>query len=218
MLRAAIKFGAQCVGVTISQNQYDLAVERVKEAGLEDRVEIPLQDYRDITGQFERITSVGMFEHVGLDNLPDYFSRLKDLLTEEGIAMNHGITSVNANSGETPLGGGNFSERYVFPQGELPHIGLVLKSMQQGSIEALDVENLRPHYARTLACWTERFEAQAETIREMVGEEVYRIWRVYFAGCAHAFDIDNLAIFQVVCRKAGQPSSMRKLSRRHMYS
>ena len=216
-LRAAQKFGARCVGVTISQNQYDLARERVRAAGLEDQVEIRMQDYRDVRGQFDRITSVGMFEHVGLDNLPLYFSQVRSLLKDDGLAMNHGITSVDPKSGETPLGGGDFIERYVFPQGELPHIGLVLKTMQEAGIEALDVENLRPHYARTLSHWTERFEQQADTIRAMVGEKVYRIWRVYLAGCAHAFDIDNLAIFQVVCAKSGQMADQRRLSRRYMY-
>lgn len=127
VLRAAQKFGAQCLGVTLSQNQFDLATARVKAAGLEDKIEIRLQDYREIDGQFDRITSVGMFEHVGRKNLPLYFSRIHDLLTDDGIAMNHGITSTDAESGETALGGGEFIDRYVFPDGELPHISLALK-------------------------------------------------------------------------------------------
>ena len=168
VIRAAQKFGAKCVGVTLSQNQFDLATQRVKDAGLEGQVEIRLQDYRDIDGQFDRITSVGMFEHVGRKNLPGYFQQIHDLLADDGVAMNHGITSTDAESGETALGGGEFIDRYVFPDGELPHIGLALESLQRGGLEAVDVESLRRHYARTLDIWAERFEthaAEAQTAR-----------------------------------------------------
>src|SRR5258708_38077645 len=150
VLRAAQKFCAKCVGVTLSQNQFDLATKRVKDAGLEGQIEIRLQDYRDVQGQFDRITSVGMFEHVGRKNLPGYFAKVRELLVDDGIAMNHGITSTDFNSGETALGGGEFIDRYVFPDGELPHIGLALEALQEGGLEAVDVESLRRHYARTL--------------------------------------------------------------------
>jgi cyclopropane-fatty-acyl-phospholipid synthase len=217
VLRAAQKFGAQCVGVTLSQNQFDLATERVKAAGLQDKIEIRLQDYRDVQGQFDRITSVGMFEHVGRRNLPDYFGKIRDLLTDGGIAMNHGITSTDYNSGETALGGGEFIDRYVFPDGELPHIGLVLEAMQKGGLEAVDVESLRRHYARTLDIWTENFEAHADEARKLVDDEKFRIWRVYLAGCAYAFENDDVSIYQVVCRKAGRSATTLPWSRRHMY-
>ncbi|MBV8260623.1 MAG: class I SAM-dependent methyltransferase, partial [Paraburkholderia sp.] len=184
VLRAAQKFGARCVGVTLSHNQFDLATARVKAAGLEDRIEIRLQDYRDIHGQFDRITSVGMFEHVGRKNLPGYFRKVHDLLADDGVAMNHGITSSDADSGETALGGGEFIDRYVFPDGELPHISLALEAMQRGGLEAVDVESLRRHYARTLDIWAENFEAHAAKARTLVDDEKFRIWRVYLAGCA----------------------------------
>lgn len=140
-IRAAEKFGASVVGITLSKNQYELARQRVREKGLEDKIDIRIQDYRDVTGQFDRITSVGMFEHVGLRYLVDYFKIINRLLKDDGIAMNHGITSCDPDSGETPFGGGEFIEKYVFPNGELPHIGLVLKSMQEAGLEALDIEN-----------------------------------------------------------------------------
>src|SRR5690606_14549918 len=130
-----------------SQNQFDLANARVRAAGLQDRIEIRLQDYRDVTGTFDRITSVGMFEHVGLGNLPTYFSKVRELLADDGMAMNHGITSTDVNNGETALGAGEFIDKYVFPHGELPHISTVLRTMQEGGLEAFDVENLRRHYA-----------------------------------------------------------------------
>ncbi|WP_027014976.1 SAM-dependent methyltransferase [Comamonas composti] len=217
VLRAAQKFGAHCLGVTLSQNQFDLATERVRAAGLEDRVEIRLQDYREVQGRFDRITSVGMFEHVGRKQLPRYFSRINELLSDEGLVLNHGITSTDASGGETALGGGRFIDRYVFPQGELPHISLALQAMQQGGLEALDVESLRRHYARTLALWVENFEAHDQQIRNLVEEEKYRIWRIYLAGCAHAFESDEISIFQVLCRKAGRSASQIPWSRRYMY-
>jgi cyclopropane-fatty-acyl-phospholipid synthase len=217
VLRAAQKFGAQCVGVTLSQNQFDLATERVKAAGLADKIEIRLQDYRDVAGQFDRVTSVGMFEHVGRKNLPAYFAKIRELLTDDGIAMNHGITSSDADSGETALGGGEFIDRYVFPAGELPHISLALEAMQRGGLEAFDIESLRRHYAHTLSIWTENFEVHAEEARKLVDDEKFRIWRVYLAGCAYAFEHDDVSIYQVVCRKAGQSAKTLPWSRRYMY-
>ena len=217
VLRAAQKFGARCVGVTLSQNQFDLATERVKAAGLEDRIEIRLQDYRDIDGQFDRITSVGMFEHVGRKNLPTYFRKVHDLLADDGVAMNHGITSSDADSGETSLGGGEFIDRYVFPDGELPHIGLALEAAQRGGLEAVDIESLRRHYARTLNIWAENFEARADEARQLVDDEKFRIWRVYLAGCAYAFEHDDVSIYQIVCRKAGRSATTLPWSRRYMY-
>ena len=217
VLRAAQKFGARCVGITLSKNQFDLATERVKAAGLADRIEIRLQDYRDVSGTFDRITSVGMFEHVGKDNLPGYFGRMRNLLADDGFAMNHGITSPDPDSGAVPMDGSVFMDRYVFPKGELPHIGLVLKTLQMGGLEAFDVELLRRHYALTLRHWADNFETQGETIRAIVGEKKYRIWRVYLAGCAHAFDTQKMSIYQVVCHRSGLPSSSLPWSRRYLY-
>ena len=216
VLRAAEKFGAQCVGVTLSQNQYDLATERVKAAGLSDRIEIRLQDFRDVEGQFDRISSVGMFEHVGKANLPNYFSRIRELLTDDGIAMNHGITSTIIEE-EDLLGGREFIDRYVFPNGELPHISLALEAAQRGGLEAIDIESLRRHYARTLDIWTQNFEQRAAEILQLVGEEKFRIWRVYLAGCAYTFEHDDASIYQIVCRKAGRSSQEIPWSRHYMY-
>jgi cyclopropane-fatty-acyl-phospholipid synthase len=218
VIRAAQKYGATCVGVTLSHRQYELARERVKQAGLEDKVEIRLEDYRDVKGTFDRITSVGMFEHVGLKHLSAYFSKMSSLLSENGIAMNHGITSTDSESGATPYGGGEFIDKYVFPHGELPHIGLVLKTMQEGGMEALDIENLRFHYAKTCGIWADNFEARTDTIRNMIDERRYRIWRVYLAGCSYAFYNDLIAIYQVVCVKSGRMSPLVPMSRRYMYS
>ncbi|WP_028535719.1 SAM-dependent methyltransferase [Paludibacterium yongneupense] len=217
VIRAAQKFGARCVGITLSEEQYQYARDRVKAAGLEDRIEIRLQDYRDVRGRFDRITSVGMFEHVGRKNLTNYFGIIQQRLNPNGLAMNHGITSTDPEGGETSHGGGDFIDKYVFPQGELPHLSQVIQCMQQAGLETFDVENLRRHYVRTLQLWSERYEAQTERIRGMVDEKSYRIWRIYLAGCAHAFAIDQVSIYQVLCRHANTQACELPLSRDYMY-
>lgn len=218
VLRAAQKFGARCVGITLSQNQYDLATERVRAAGLQDQIEIRLQDYRDVKGPFDRITSVGMFEHVGLKNLSSYFRIVHDLLAPGGWVLNHGITSTDPQNGETSHGGGRFIDRYVFPQGELPHIGTVLTTMQEGGLEPVDAESLRRHYALTLQCWSNAFEAHGDHLKTLVDEKRWRIWRVYLVGCQWAFEHDEVSLFQVLCRRAGESAQSLPWSRQWMYS
>ena len=158
-----------------------------------------------------------MFEHVGLKNLPIYFAKIRSLLADGGLAMNHGITSTDSNNGETAYGAGEFIGRYVFPHGELPHIGYVLKTMQEGGLEALDVENLRRHYAKTCGIWADNFESNADRIRGLVDDKRYRIWRVYLSGCSYAFAQDWVSLNQVVCSKAGREATALPWSRRYMY-
>lgn len=219
VLHAARNYGVRAVGITLSQKQCELATRRVAEAGLAGRVEIRLQDYRDVSGPFERIVSVGMFEHVGLKNLRGYFAKINELLTDDGICMNHGITSSDPDSAESPLGGGEFIERYVFPHGELPHIGLVLKELSAAGLEAADVENLRRHYALTTQHWSRRFEQNGECLRELVGEKRYRIWRAYLAGCTYGFRHNWIALHQVLAVKASAPDrEPLPLTRDYMYA
>ena len=218
VLRAAQKYGAQCVGVTLANNQFDLARERVRAAGLEDRIDIRLQDYRDVKDEpFDRITSVGMFEHVGLNHLAGYFGHIRKLLKPDGWAMNHGITSTDAYDGETRHGGGSFIDRYVFPQGELPHLSTVLRTLQEGGLEAFDIENLRRHYMRTTQLWSDTFEARTAQIKPLLDEKRWRIWRVYLAGCAWAFEHDEVSIYQVLCRPAGEKAAGLPWSRNWIY-
>ncbi len=218
VIRAAQRHGARCVGVTLSENQLRLARERVRRAGLEHLVEIRLQDYRDIEGQFDRIASVGMFEHVGTRHLPAYFARIGALLAPGGIALNHGLTSTDSKSRAAPYGGGEFIERYVFPHGELAHLGKVILAMQEGGLEVRDVENLRRHYARTCAAWSDNFERNAGRIRQLTDARRFRIWQVYLAGCTYAFEHDWISLYQVVCGKAGADAGDHPWSRRYMYS
>ena len=217
VIRAAQRHGARCVGITLSENQLQLAREQVRRAGLEHLVEIRLQDYRDIEGRFDRIASVGMFEHVGTRHLPAYFGRIRALLAPDGIALNHGLTSTDVKSRGTPYGGSEFIDRYVFPHGELAHLGTVIQAMQQGGLEVRDVENLRRHYARTCAAWSDNFERQAERILTLTDARRFRIWHVYLAGCTYAFEHDWISLYQVVCGKAGGDGSDHPWSRRYMY-
>jgi cyclopropane-fatty-acyl-phospholipid synthase len=217
VLRAAQKFGARCVGVTLSQNQLELARERVAQAGLQDRIEIRLQDYRDVAGTFDRITSVGMFEHVGIQHLPEYFAQINKLLAPGGVVMNHGITTTDVEHRASPYGTGEFIGRYVFPHGELAHLSTVIRTMQEGGLEVRDVENLRRHYARTCEMWAENFENNAARIRQLADPKTFRIWHVYLAGCAYAFAHDWISLYQIVGSKAGQDPAQMPWSRRYMY-
>ncbi len=209
VMRAAQRWRAQATGITLSEKQHALANERIRAAGLQDRCRVLLQDYRELPGegQFDKIASVGMFEHVGLKNLPLYFGAIRRLLADGGIVLNHGITSVDPESREVGLGGGEFIERYVFPHGELPHLSLVLKEMAAAELEVMDVETLRLHYAKTLWHWSQRLEANLERARLLAGERRLRIWRLYLAGCAQAFEQHRVSIQQVLAVKSAHPAS-----------
>ncbi len=217
VIRAAQKFGMQCVGITLSQKQYELAKARVEAAKLTHQVEIRLQDYRDVIGQFDRITSIGMFEHVGRKNLPTYFVKIQKLLKDDGIVMNHGITSTELDRREKPFGGSTFISKYVFPHGELSPLCTVLESIQRSGFEVFDVENLRRHYVNTLKLWSENFEHHATALKQLIDDQKFRIWRIYLAGCAYAFERDDTSIYQIVCRKAGQAAQALPYSRQYMY-
>jgi cyclopropane-fatty-acyl-phospholipid synthase len=201
---AASRYGVRALGVTLSQTQYEYAQARIREHGLEDRCEVRLLDYRDVPeeGSYDKIASVGMFEHVGRRNLPVYFAKIERLLKPGGLVMNHGITLNKPEQRELGSGIGEFIDRYVFPGGELTHISHVLATMGAHGLESWDVESLRVHYARTLWQWVERLEANREAAVASVGEKLYRIWRIYMTGSAHAFERGWLSIYQVL---AGKP-------------
>ncbi|HEX3882342.1 MAG TPA: cyclopropane-fatty-acyl-phospholipid synthase family protein [Stellaceae bacterium] len=217
---AAENYGVSGVGVTISRSQYDHARSRIAESGLDDRVEIRLEDYRDLSGEaeFDKIVSVGMYEHVGHANMPRYFETLHRLVKPNGVVLNHGITTTDPRGVACGPAGGGFLDRFVFPGGELPHIGQVVRHLSEQGFDVLDVESLRPHYAATLARWVARLEAEKPRAVELAGEARYRIWRVYMAGCALAFTRNWLSIYQVVCGKCASDGMLaRPWTRRHIY-
>jgi cyclopropane-fatty-acyl-phospholipid synthase len=208
VMHAAERYGVQATGITLSENQHALANQRIRAAGLQDRCQVLLQDYRDLPGEavFDKIASVGMFEHVGLKNLPTYFGAIRRWLAPGGIAMNHGLTSIDPESRSVGLGAGEFIEKYVFPHGELPHLSLVVKEMGAAGLEVMDVETLRLHYAKTLSHWSQRLEANLDAARAHSGDKRLRIWRVYLAGCAHAFERNWVTIQQVLAVKPQDPA------------
>ena len=218
IVRAAQR-GAQAVGVTLSDRQFEYARELIARLGLADRCSVRLQDYRDIpaTESYDKIASVGMFEHVGHRNLPGYFSKMHDLLAPGGAMLMHGITATLPGRKAVGRGGGDFIDRYVFPDGELPHVAFVLECMAGARLEPVDVESLRRHYALTLAAWARRFEAHAERARELAGDKRFRIWRVYLAGCAHGFAHNWMNIYQVLACKLGRGNNPFPLTREWMY-
>jgi len=219
-IRAAAKYGVDATGITLSENQHLLANERIREAGLQDRCRVLLQDYRDAAGEgtYDKIASVGMFEHVGLRNLPMYFSTVRRLLKDRGLFLNHGITSMDTRNRAVGLGAGEFIGRYVFPHGELPHLHLVVHDMADQDLEIHDVEGLRPHYAKTLWHWSDNFEARMKEAVDSAGERTARIWRVYLAGCAHAFEQGWISIYQILATKQAKPGrAVMPLTREYMY-
>jgi len=219
VLRAAKKYGANATGVTLSRNQYEFAARRIREEGLEGRCEVRLQDYRDIQGEgvFDKIASVGMFEHVGLRYLGAYFAKIHSLLAEGGLVLNHGITATDPDSRWVGLGAGEFINRYVFPHGELSHLSVVLREMARAQFEVTDIESLRRHYALTCLEWARRLEQNRERAIAAAGDKRYRIWQIYLAGCAHGFEHSWMNIYQVLARKEGEGSNPLPLTRDYLY-
>ncbi|MFZ4480992.1 MAG: class I SAM-dependent methyltransferase [Rhodoferax sp.] len=220
MLRAAQR-GAIATGITLSKNQFEQAHQQIGRAGLQQRCQVMLCDYRDLPGRqtYDKIASVGMFEHVGLGNLQTYFQTIHRLLRQDGLALNHGITSSDIDSRWIGMGAGEFIDRYVFPEGELPHVSLALKEMAGAGLEVLDLESLRRHYARTCAAWSDNLEAHSATAIRIAGERRYRIWQIYLAGCAHGFSNGWMNLYQILCSKAENTDAPRQpLTREYMYS
>ncbi|NMZ95941.1 C17 cyclopropane fatty acid synthase CfaB [Pseudomonas lundensis] len=200
---AAREFGVKVFGITLSKEQLALAQERVKAEGLQDKVDLQLLDYRDLPqdGRFDKIVSVGMFEHVGHANLREYCQILFNAVREGGLVMNHGITAKHTDGRQVGRGAGEFIERYVFPNGELPHLSMISAEISEAGLEVVDVESLRLHYARTLEHWSQRLEQNLDAAANEVPEQILRIWRLYLAGCAYAFTRGWINIHQILATK-----------------
>ncbi len=213
-LHAADRYGVRAVGITLSRPQADLAAKRVAEAGLADRVEIRVQDYRDVAdGPYDAISSIGMFEHVGSERLREYFGNLYSLLAPQGRLLNHAISRPPRTSGPDRS---SFISRYVFPDGELQEVGSVVTAMQASGLETRDVESLREHYARTLRVWVTNLEAGWERAVALAGAAKARIWRLYMAGSALSFEAGRINVHQVLgarsdVGRSGMPPTRREL-------
>ncbi len=203
LLFAAERYGVTGVGVTLSREQHVYAMAQVAASGLADRIEIRFGDYRDLEGTaiYDKVVSVGMYEHVGLANLPNYCRLLARLVKPGGAVLNHGIVVTDAGGRAQGPPGGEFIDRYVFPGGELPHISRFLHDVASAGLEPVDMEDLRPHYARTLRLWSERLEAHAGDALRLAGAQRLRIWRVYLPGMAIAFERGWLSVTQTLALK-----------------
>jgi cyclopropane-fatty-acyl-phospholipid synthase len=213
---AAQHFGVHALGVTLSEEQAKLARERVREAGLEERCHIEVRDYRDLAepNSFDKIVSVGMFEHVGESHLPEYFEHVWKLLRPGGVFMNHGIAA----SAIFRRKGPSFIDKYVFPDGGLVPIGTTIRIAEACVFEVRDVESLREHYNRTLRHWVQRLESRYEDAKRMTSETVYRIWRIYMAGSAFAFARGRVNLYQVLFSKPDRGEARLPLTRADWYS
>jgi cyclopropane-fatty-acyl-phospholipid synthase len=201
---AAENYGVEATGITLSRNQYEHVKGEIAARGLSGRVRVELLDYQDLPDEerYDKVASVGMFEHVGVKRFPRYFGKIRRVLKPGGFVLNHGITHNWLSAGALGSGIGDFIEEYVFPGGELTHVSRVMQGMAAEGLEVVDAEGLREHYARTLWHWVDGLESHAAAARAEVGEERFRVWRIYMAGSAHGFDRGWMSLWQLL---AGKP-------------
>ncbi len=237
LMWAAENYGVDATGITLSKNQHAHVQRLIEDKRLQGRVRMELRDYRELDESqgFDKIASVGMFEHVGQANMPAYFGKIHRLLKPGGVVMNHGITAGSIHPSHMGAGMGEFIEKYIFPGGEVLHISHVLKDLAQAGLEMVDTENLRPHYARTLWAWSDALEArldEAQRVLETTGhvgdaQKVLRAYRLYLAGCAMCFEQGWIGLHQMLATRPDgqlQTGSLRgaqsayPFNRDYMYS
>ncbi len=214
---AAKHYGVTAHGITLSQSQYEYACAEVIRQGLNGQVRIELRDYRELetSACYDKISSIGMFEHVGLKNLPTYFSIVHRLLKPNGLFLNHGNTTDESGWGKCVSS--RFINRHVFPDGELEKVSTIQSLMEDADFEIYDVEGLRPHYALTLRHWVNRLEQNYATAVNLVGERNYRIWRLYMTGCALQFEQGQTGIYQILAVRKNSSFPPLPLTRRDLY-
>ena len=207
VLHAAVEYGVTATGVTLSGEQAAYAREKAGDLGVEGRVTIIQEDYREVTGRFEAIASVGMFEHVGRKQLGKYFERLRSQLEPGGVLLNHGIvTRERGRWGKKST----FVSSYVFPDGELETIDFVIGQAEAAGLELRDAESLRAHYALTLRAWVANLEANRDEAIAATSDIVYRIWRLYMAGSAVAFEVAGISVFQTLLTDPSRPTTFSR--------
>ena len=195
-LHLAGEHDARVTGVTLSGKQHRIAEERAGAAGLADRTRFRLQDYREVSGRFDRIVSVGMFEHVGVPHYSEFFDVLRDRLSDDGVALLHTIGRADA-----PGAGNPWIAKYIFPGGYCPALSEVLAVVERSGLYVTDIEVWRLHYAETLSAWRKRFEANLDRVREIYDERFCRMWRFYLVACEVAFRHNGHVVFQIQLAK-----------------
>ncbi len=219
-LYAARNYGVTTLGITLSEQQLAYAREKAQRLGLEDQARFALTDYAALKGRFDKVVSVGMQEHIGLRNLPTYCATVKRVLKPGGIFLNHAITRPakrNARTFRRKRPEFALLTKYIFPGGELDHIGNTLAELERHGFEVHDVEGLREHYQRTCRLWHDRLLARYKAATEEVGEEKTRLWLAYLAACSIAFERGGVSIHQTVATPRRQGASGLPPSRADLY-
>jgi cyclopropane-fatty-acyl-phospholipid synthase len=216
---AAQHYGVSAHGVTLSEAQFEFARAKIARLGLADRVTVELKDYRELRGTYDKIASIGMFEHVGIDNHAAYFTKMHDLLRPRGLLLNHAITR--------PAKRKSFRRKraeyaaivnYVFPGSELDHVGGTVASLERHGFEVHDVEGWREHYARTTRLWCERLFARRNEAEREVGIEKTRLWLLYLAGVSLGFERGTIGIFQTLASRRTRGASGLPPTRADLYA
>jgi len=198
IMSAAQKYKVKALGVTLSAEQYEVVKNRIKEAHLEDLLEVERMDYREINNRkFDRVVSVGMLEHVGKDHLHEYFTQVNELLNDGGLSLLHSITGIHEGDGGT----NSWINKYIFPGGYIPSIQELVTHISKENFHLVDVESLRRHYGRTLEHWARNFENALPAIRKTKDEAFIRMWRMYLNSCAASFNSGNIDVHQFVFTK-----------------
>jgi cyclopropane-fatty-acyl-phospholipid synthase len=220
LCHAAQHYGVSARGVTLSQTQHDYCQAKIERLGLRDRVTVSLADYMTLDGRYDRIASIGMYEHVGIANYPGYFRKIHGLLADGGVFLNHGITrraKRNVRNFGKISRGKRVILKYIFPGAELDHLGHTLQVMESSGFEVHDVEGLRRHYARTCRLWHDRLAARRAAAVALIGPQRYRMWLAYLAGVTVGFEHGPMRVYQTVATKqlaaAGLPATREDLYR-----
>lgn len=196
MLTAAKEYDLKVTGVTLSEEQYKLVSQKIKAMGLEDQAEVLLEDYRELGDRkFDYITSVGMFEHVGSENLSGYFADVAKYLNPNGAALIHGITRQQGGASNAWI------DKYIFPGGYIPGLQEIVGDIVENNLQITDMETLRRHYQRTLEIWDKNFNAVRDQVKEMMGERFCRMWDLYLQACAASFESGNIDVIQYLLTK-----------------
>jgi cyclopropane-fatty-acyl-phospholipid synthase len=217
---AAEHYGVTAHGITLSDAQIELARERIAQRGLGDRVTAEIRDYAELTGSYNKIASIGMYEHIGIANIDKYFGKIRGLLAPDGLFLNHAISRrakrrkrrFSARAEQRAL------QKYIFPGGELDDIGHTIQAMEHHGFEVHDVEGWRDHYAQTTRIWCERLTARRAEAVALVGEQTYRIWVAYLGGCSLAFSRGTARIYQTLASRSAKGPAPVPQTRADLYT
>ncbi|GAA3637100.1 cyclopropane-fatty-acyl-phospholipid synthase family protein [Lactobacillus hamsteri] len=210
MLTAAKEYGLKVTGVTLSEEQYKLVQKRIYDEGLEDVAEVKLEDYRELGDQkWDYITSVGMFEHVGSENLSEYFADVYKYLNQDGVALIHGITRQQGGATNAWI------NKYIFPGGYIPGLQEIVGDIVDNGLQITDMETLRRHYQRTLEIWDKNFNSVRDQVTEKMGERFTRMWDMYLNACAASFESGNIDVIQYLLTK-GPSGKTLPMTRKYM--